>query len=473
MRYVVMAVLSGLVAGPHVAYGDDVAPMDAGKNVTIRYDAAQAPFEGWGTSLCWWANDVGDWPDERLATLIELICDPEVGLGYTIFRYNIGGGENPEHHHMERHKSMPGFRAGPDDACDWSADANQRRVLQKLIKRVDKPILEAFSNSPPYWMTMSGCAAGHAEGKSNLRPEMYDAFAAYLADVALQYRDRHGITFRTIEPLNEPNADWWRAGKGQEGCHFDSMEQARLIRALRRALDDRKLQAIQISASDASNIDVCLGNVLSYNAETIAALGQINTHSYWGVNRRDLRKFATRRGKRLWQSESGPMDFQGDEMGAALFMATRIARDLNEMRPAAWIDWQVVDHGNWGCIHIDKATGALTRSPSFHAYSTFTRAIRPGDQLMEVDTADLVAAYSPARHEVVVVAVNPSNEPRVYRCRFRGLTASAAEATRSEAFGEGGLTRVAIADGTLVVEVRPQSVVSMRVAGAKLERGTT
>lgn len=436
-------------------------------DVAISYDASRPAFEAWGTSLCWWANDVGDWPDDKLDALLDVIVDPVDGLGYTVFRYNIGGGENPEHHHMERHKDMPGFRAGPDAAYDWSADANQRRVLRKLLKRAENPIVEAFSNSPPYWMTISGCAAGNEAGKSNLRPGMYDAFADYLAEVAQHYREKNGITFRTIEPLNEPNANWWQRGKGQEGCHFDMAEQARIIRSLRKALDDRKLQAIEVSASDACNIDVCFGNMLSYNKRTLAALGQINTHSYWGVNRRDLRQFAAQRGKRLWQSESGPMDFRGDEMGAALFMAACITRDLDGLKPAAWIEWQVVSQGTWGCLHIDEKTHAFRRSPSFFAFSAFTRAIRPGDHLMDADPPEVVAAFSKARSEAVVVAANASKERRVYRCRLKGLERHASEATRVEAFGEGKPTRIAFRNQTLEFEVAPQSVATLRVAEAR------
>ena len=48
-------------------------------------------FEGWGTSLCWFANIVGGFPDPIRHHLMDLLFDHEKGLGIEICRYNIGG----------------------------------------------------------------------------------------------------------------------------------------------------------------------------------------------------------------------------------------------------------------------------------------------------------------------------------------------------------------------------------------------
>ena len=47
-------------------------------------------FEGWGISLCWWANMCGKWSDEKIDELVDWLVSPD-GLDYRIFRYNIGG----------------------------------------------------------------------------------------------------------------------------------------------------------------------------------------------------------------------------------------------------------------------------------------------------------------------------------------------------------------------------------------------
>ena len=50
-------------------------------------------------------------------------------------------------------------------------------------------IVEAFSNSPPYYMTYSLCASGNTDARNdNLKPEYYDKFIDYLTEVVKIYR---------------------------------------------------------------------------------------------------------------------------------------------------------------------------------------------------------------------------------------------------------------------------------------------
>src|SRR5689334_13119066 len=57
--------------------------------VQVNPDETRQTFEGWGTSLCWWAHDLGTWGDQGLDALTTLVADTAKGLGMTIFRYNI------------------------------------------------------------------------------------------------------------------------------------------------------------------------------------------------------------------------------------------------------------------------------------------------------------------------------------------------------------------------------------------------
>ncbi len=50
-------------------------------------------FQGFGTSLCWWANRVG-YNDSLTQQAAEAFYNKETGLGMTIGRYNVGGGDN-------------------------------------------------------------------------------------------------------------------------------------------------------------------------------------------------------------------------------------------------------------------------------------------------------------------------------------------------------------------------------------------
>ena len=84
-------------------------------------------------------------------------------------------------------------------------------------------IAEAFSNSPPYFMTVSGCSSGHTDSnQDNLRSDSYKAFAKYMADVIEHWESKGVIDFQSTDPMNEPYTNYWGAySDKQEGCHFD------------------------------------------------------------------------------------------------------------------------------------------------------------------------------------------------------------------------------------------------------------
>ena len=61
------------------------------KDLQYAADREQQAFEGWGTSLCWFANVAGGYPDPQRNYLADLLFDLKKGLGLQICRYNIGG----------------------------------------------------------------------------------------------------------------------------------------------------------------------------------------------------------------------------------------------------------------------------------------------------------------------------------------------------------------------------------------------
>jgi hypothetical protein len=424
------------------------------------------PFRGWGTSLAWWARGIGDWPDDTLDRVVKLVTDPRDGLGLNVFRYNIGGGDDPSHHHMRRWGDVPGFKASDEAPYDWTADAAQRRVLLKLIKASsDPPIVEAFSNSPPWWMTISRCSAGAAGGGPNLAKKDESAFVGYLADVVQHYRDQWGVTFGSLSPMNEPDANWWTAGHDQEGLHVDRDQQARLIRLARRALDERGLRQTIVSATDAHATDDCLASLLSFDRDTLAALGRVNTHSYHGTKHVDVREAAAVRGKPLWQSETGPLDFVGTEHEKHMLVARRIVHDLNTLRPEVWCTWQIIDAPGWGVLHALKDKQDFQVTELFYTLATFTRNIRPGDRFIKLDRDDLVAAVSASRGEVILVLVNSRPEERTFRVALHGAQqiVNEIEATCASATADLERAPAELRDAVVTVSTPPASVTCVRV----------
>ena len=407
-------------------------------------------FEGWGTSLCWWANRIG-YSDTLCRLAAEAFCDPESGLGLNILRYNIGGGDDPSHSHIKRTDSMiPGYWQNPvyDEASgeysweyDWTQDASQRSVLSRCLQVYGKDmIVEAFSNSPPYFMTNSGCSSGAENAaRNNLRDDAYDAFAQYLADVAEHFYKDWGILFQSLSPMNEPDTAYWQAmSEKQEGCHFDpGPSQSRILTAAAEKLKEKGLESILIAGTDETGIDTQTQSLMQLSDEALAVISRVDTHAYAGTGRDALRRQALLKNKNLWMSEvDGGQTLGKDagEMGAGLWLARQILTDLNELTPSAWILWQVIDShicragylgrkdtgmvdtsgGYWGVAVADHDREQLILTMKYYVFGQFTRYIRPGCRLIAAG-GDAVAAEDPGLKRLVVVAVNTGNTEKSVR----------------------------------------------------------
>ncbi|NLT09557.1 MAG: alpha-L-arabinofuranosidase, partial [Ruminococcus sp.] len=400
-----------------------------------RYDINNGIFEGWGTSLCWWANRVG-YSD----TLAQKCADTfygDDGLRLNIARFNIGGGDDPSHDHITRTDSnMPGYTRynNGNVTYDWTADYNQRNVLQRSIKAAgDDMIVEMFSNSPPYYMTNSGCSTGNKDaGSNNLKDDCYDDFAEYMAEVCDHYQNVWGIDVQSVEPMNEPYTNFWGAYSAkQEGCHFDwGDSESRIITELRKALDRHGLQDAFIAGTDETSIDTQIDcyNKLSSDAKNVVK--RIDTHTYGGSKRTELRSLALSSGKNLWMSEvdgSGTAGTNAGEMSAALWLAERIATDCNGLNSSAWILWQVIDNhissvgyngkkdkgmvntsgGFWGLAVADHDKNDIILTKKYYAMGQYSRYIRPGMTMLKVSDNSM-AAYDEKNGQLVIVAYNTS-----------------------------------------------------------------
>lgn len=418
-------------------YFDQIVLSDNGTSLS-RTDIAIDPeiksqvIEGWGASLCWWANIMGGFSDAKIKTICDWITDPVNGLNMNIFRFNIGGGDDPTHHHMRTDGGdMPGYKASLTADYDWTQDANQRKIMQQLIaSRTAKAgtndiQIVAFSNSPPYWMTRSGCSAGSVEGNvGNLKSDMFDDFADYLTEVTKYYHDNLGITFNYIEPFNEPDGGWWKALGGQEGCYFSNADQITMIRELYNKLAEKDMLAYsRITANDANNLDNGYNTMLAYQAagDIIPKIDLVSVHTYGGNNRAMLSNWAKNNTKKLWQSESGPISVGGSNEHQIMVMSDRIITDLSDMKCTAWCDWQIGGTGSptnnpWGLIISDynDPYNPLTRSIGFYIRAQYSRYLKAGYTVINNSLENAITAISPDEKELIMVVSNQETYTQKY-----------------------------------------------------------
>jgi galactan endo-1,6-beta-galactosidase len=419
-RRTLLAAAGGGILGSALATG--TARADA--TISINPSATYGTWEGWGTSLAWWANVFGardDFADIFFTTKTTTYDGRALpGLGLNIARYNLGacswnsvGGES-----MVASPNIPSFKQiegywqdwtnedPTSSSWKWTADATQRAMLQKATQR--GAISELFANSPMWWMCLNHNPSGASGGGNNLQSWNYRQHASHLASVALYAKQNWGVTFTTVEAFNEPSSSWWTATGTQEGCHMDATVQAAVLPYLRSELNKRGLTATKISASDETSYDLARTTWNSLSSTTKGYVDRVNVHGYQGSGgRRDLlyTDVVTTAGKALWNSETG----DGDATG--LTLAGNLLYDFRWLHPTAWVYWQVMDpSAGWATIAYDAGTlqpGAV--QTKYYVLAQFTRHIRPGMTILDTGASYAAATLDRQAKRLVIVAANTSS----------------------------------------------------------------
>lgn len=403
--------------------------------IVPQWDRPGQTFEGWGTALAWFANVTGRIPQTR-EKLADLLYGHD-GLQLNIARYNIGGGAlRRTATHLRPGADIEGFWQGrpgdpsnshwnPGDEAqwNWSADPGQRWWLDAIRERVppENLIFEAFSNSPPYFMTVSGQVSGNTDGmQDNLLPGRERLFAQYLVRVTAELEKRHHIVFRTLSAFNEPDTPYWHADNTQEGAHWSPVRQAAMLSALRDELNAASRHT-EIAAFDETNAQTFVRDWSAMDKGAIDDIDQLNVHSYDTTGKTAIRDIAHVTGKRLWMSEvdlSPPNVYQDfSDMRPALALGEQIVSDINRLQPVAWVLWQAVENespgpassSNWGLIKLDYSDTIDPRidiTAKYWAMANFTRYIRPDDRFIPVDDTDTLVALKPDGKTFVVAHVN-------------------------------------------------------------------
>ncbi|KAH7628147.1 glycoside hydrolase superfamily, partial [Sordaria sp. MPI-SDFR-AT-0083] len=328
---------------------------------TIDPSSNWGTWEGWGTSLTWWAAAFGTRDD--LANIfftsqtVTLNGVSLPGLGFNIARYNAGASSwntingttkmvvSPK---MIPSRQIKGFwmdwasTSPSSSSWNWSADLAQRAMLS-IARARSANILELFSNSPMWWMCKNHNPFSSDDGSfDNLQSWNYQSHAVYMATVAKYFSDTWSTKFSSVDPFNEPTATWWNGKTGtQEGCHFDVSTQAAVLNHLRTELDSRGLSATTTKQPN---------TLQNLGSTALAKIACVNVHGYqYGSGRRDsVRSLATQYNKKLWQSEYGEGDATGHDLASNLLL------DLRWLKPTAWVYWQVLNGGGWGLIDADN-----------------------------------------------------------------------------------------------------------------------
>ncbi|GIH15075.1 glycoside hydrolase [Rugosimonospora africana] len=397
--------------------------------------AGYGTWEGWGAALSWWANVFGT--NDTLADLfytrdtVTYQGAQYPGLGLNVVRYDVGActyravGSPPVTMTMPAtcapYKRTEGYwldwnSTDPASASwNWQADPRQRAMMTRARDR-GANVFEMFSCSPLWWMCLNHNPCGAADGTNNLQSWNYRQHAVYLATVARYAQDAWGIPVGSIDPFNEPSANWWTANGTQLGCHVDPAIQRQVIGYLRDELDSRGLTSTLVAASDETSYDAARATWTGFPAATKAAVGRVNVHGYEygndGTARSPLYSAVHPDGKRLWQSE------YGEGYAHGLYLAYAITLDLRYLHPTAWCYWQPVDGLTWGMVAATYDTTTVSGTlggvaNKYFVYAQYARHIRPGMTIVDSGDQATVAGYDPVARRLALVTVRGGAGQRV------------------------------------------------------------
>jgi O-glycosyl hydrolase len=435
------------------------------KTIKINIDRQKQSIDGWGTSLCWWANAVGGWTmtggsgKEKREELIQLFFSEE-GLDFNIVRYNIGGGDNPfEKQHMFHYRGIPCYKEKPDSKFNPEADWRQLWVLKRAheIRKGDF-IHEVFVNSPPWWMTKSLCSSGNVNaGDENLDRSHYEEFTQYCTDVLELLQKDLGIKVDYFVPMNEAASDYWAKGQRQEGCKVNLGEsQTMLLTMAYEKLRQRKLD-IHITGTDETNPTVALKAFhMLGDAVKNKILKKINYHHYADDDDalRQLQQITykngfDRPGYKLWMDEVCYGDGK-DDFELAKKLIDAIYRDLNIANTNAWLIWQamdtmsenIVNQCHWGLIEgmyqnqkNNELEGILDISGMgydfgdyvittlYYVMGHYSKYIKQGYIILENDGKEFycISAISPDKDIVIAVLYNEDVQSKTVILKLDGF----------------------------------------------------
>lgn len=421
-------------------------------------------IDNFGAADCWTMQKIGVWSEASKNRVADLLFTTDKGIGLSLWRFNIGGGFNPNIRNPWR--TVETFDAGVGEdgkrKYDWTKQANER-WFARAAKERGVPYLLGFVNSPPKSMTKNGLTnhGNDQASTTNLKEGMEKAFAQYLCDIVEHFRNApepERLVFDYLSPVNEPTVAW-EAGNGQEGSRASNADIRRMMVALHGEISARNLP-VRIRGMETNTVpslwELDRGATEKYEAPFGDYLKEFmgdaqmrgifdnimcyhDYSSFSGPNvehhhRRlgeEMKKYP---GVKLWMSEICILRSRRDlGMNMALDVAKLIHADLALSGASAWHWWLAVSNENYkdGLLYTDyRRPGdaeSIIESKTLWALGNWSRFVRPGFVRVGLEGKGhgfeglLGSAYQdPNSGKVVMVYVNVSNEAQEVKWEKKG-----------------------------------------------------
>lgn len=373
--------------------------------ITVNRETEKYIFNGWGASACWWSQYVSD---EAVRKDMAEKLYGKSGLGLNIYRYNVGGGVNPEHNRVSNPwRNTESFYVYNDKSgkfeYDFSRDKNARLFMEECLSMgcIDTVIL--FANSPHYSMTISKEASGSFSDQhvTNISKENYEQFVDYFLTITKHFIDI-GVPVKYISPINEPQ--WtWGGNVRQEGCHYEPEQVYEILELFSKEINKRNLP-VKLYCPESGEIGGLTQDYfkrIQSNKNISDCIGVYAYHCYWSDNRVSKKSEFGRWIENNFKNETVdmsewcelPCKHATTDVKSAVIMARVISNDIQFSNVKSWSAWVCVNQiGINDQDGLDYSDGLIVASNDFSNYKTayryyalahFSKFIPKGSALLE------------------------------------------------------------------------------------------
>ncbi len=382
-------------------------------------------MEGFGASAVWVGPNSDLFDEDALDTMLLLLYDEEVGIGFEGYRHNIGGG------------SVGNLLPKAETVCievapgvyDTSVDAVSMEMLKKAAQ-IGAESIGLIYYTPPLRMTIAGVTSGNPDGGTNLKADCFDDYAEYVVGTANAII-ADGIPVKYVSPFNEPS--WGGTGydphvASQEHCYYTADEVYELTDLIAQVME-RENSSFGIAAAESPWWNITeyttelLGRYLE-NPTIMKHLDHFCAHSY--ANTAEQKEgiadfFLAHPEVSLHQTEEcrKNMAFFNYEMIETASMASLLHEDFTILNISEWDFWCITDPeiedrvGSGGSLfEIDK-DGNLYLAKRFYVagqYSKFVTDTTRVEMTMPEDDSFYGTAYISQDEETVTLVINNYHE---------------------------------------------------------------
>ena len=382
----------------------------------IKYGEVHQTIDGFGVASAWSADSLQQFPEPQRSRVLDLLFSRTEGAGFSIVRNEIGsGGGTPATTSTQTIEPTEGN-------FTWNVDAGQIWEMQQARQRGISTFISSVWSAPAWMKTNNSVTNG-----GHIHPDKYQAYANYLAQYVLGYRQHFGLRISAISPANEPNLV-----AGYQTNEWTADEFKTFIRDYLKPTFTRNHVPAKVFMPEEVTWTDDLASATLQDPAASAGIDIIAAHDYTPGNPIPFAD-AKAQGKGQWMSETSGGSTDPGDIGDALKWAFQIHGHLVNAESNAW-DWWIgtephppASGDGQALIYLDAPNGVFTATKRLYSIGNFSRFIRPGYQRIGATANPSIGVFTSAyrdphdKSKVIVVAINKTNSYQPLNLSFDGV----------------------------------------------------